>query len=115
MGLRRGFAVPGAEGDGLIDEQARLIIRWCLGKIEAFGPSDEQAVVEYGRHLARQARTIAKIANAIGNGEDANRIQRGLEKVTADEVKQQDFLRRLSEGLTLDEAIISLLPMAEGG
>jgi hypothetical protein len=100
--------------DGLDDEAAQRIIRWCIEKIEASPEQDERALAEYGHHLTQQARTVARIANHIQDGDDINSIRRRLQRLTADSVKQRSFFKLLDDSLPLDRYIDALLKIAEG-
>lgn len=99
--------------DGLDDTRAQRIIQWCIAHVEAFQPQNDQALTEYGHHLAQQARTVTKIANHIQDGDDVSRIRRRLQRLTADSAKQQSFLALLNSELTLDEYIEALLKIAD--
>ena len=100
--------------NGLTDAHAQRLIQWCLRRIEACGQPDESAMMAYGRKLAQRARTITRIVNDIQDGKAESHIQRGLERLTTAEAQRGDFIKRLHEGLTLDEAIGVLLQLAEG-
>ena len=101
--------------DGLTDEHAQLIIQWCLEKVETFQSQDDQELAEYGHYLTQRARTIAKIANHIQDGDDVRLIQRRLQRLTDHQSKQQSLLKLINKELPLDEYIHVVLKLAEEG
>ncbi len=81
--------------DGLGDEAAQGLLDWCAARVTAFTPTAECTLADYGQQLARQARTIARIATHIEDGDSRDRIERRLGQLTDDPSRQADFLHLL--------------------
>ncbi len=100
--------------DGLTDADARVVIQWMLDQVERFTPTAEQSLDAYGHHLARQARTISRIAAQIQDEDDPDRIARRLQRLTGNTDLQVTFLRLLKEQRPLQDYLRALCRIAEG-
>lgn len=100
--------------DGLEDAEAQIVLRWAIDRIEAFVPTTDQPLDDYGQTIARQARTIARAANYIRDGDAPDRLRRYLQRLTDDEAQRQGFLRQLEPKRPLRDYIHSLCRLAKG-
>ena len=100
--------------DGLTDADADVMIQWCVTQVERFEPTKAQNLETYGHHLARQARTICRIATHIQDSDERHGIQLRLRQLTDDTAQESAFLRSLDEQRPLCDYIQMLCRIAEG-
>lgn len=86
---------------GLDDSTADLIIKWAISQIEAAYESAD-LFSEVAKAIRDHARSVGRIGAMIANGENADRIQRRLQKL--------DLTIQMSDlPSDVEEAIIVLL------
>ena len=100
--------------DGLTDAEALVITQWCLDRVNAFEPTSEQSLEDYGQVLARQARTICRITSHIQAADERDRIERRLSRLTDDVAQQTAFLNLLDERRPLHDYLQVLCRLAAG-
>lgn len=106
------FMENAALTDGLGDEEAQSLLDWCAARVAAFTPTAERTLADYGQQLARQARTIARIASHIEDGDSRGRIERRLRQLTDDPSQQTGFLRLLDEPRPTQDYLQALFRIA---
>jgi len=100
--------------DGLSDEDAQSLLSWCEAQVTAFTPTADYTLADYGQHLARQARTIARLATHIEDGDAHDRIEQRLRQLTDDLAQQVDFLRLLDEPRPTQDYLQALYRIVAG-
>jgi hypothetical protein len=110
----KGFIDNEALADGLSDEDAQSLLNWCEAQVTAFTPTTDCTLAEYGRHLARQARTIARLATHIEDGDARDCIEQRLRQLTDDSTQQADFLRLLDDPRPTQDYLQALYRMLAG-
>src|SRR5687768_7493315 len=100
--------------DGLSDEDAQSLLSWCEAQVTAFTPTTDCTMADYGQHLARQARTIARLAIHIEDGDARDRIEQRLRQLTDDLAQQVDFLRLLDEPRPTQDYLQALYRIVAG-
>lgn len=108
------FLENAALTDGLGDEDAQGLLDWCAARVTAFTPTADCSLADYGQQLARQARTIARIATHIEDGDGRDRIQRRLRQLTDDPSQQTDFLRLLDQPRPTQDYLQALYRIVAG-
>jgi hypothetical protein len=109
-----GFLENEALTDGLSDEDAQSLLHWCEAQVTAFTPTASCTLADYGQYLARQARTMARLATHIEDGDARDRIEQRLRQLTDDAVQQADFLRLLDEARPTQDYLQVMFQMVAG-
>jgi hypothetical protein len=109
-----GFLENEALADGLSDEDAQSLLHWCEAQVTAFTPTANCTLADYGQHLARQARTMARLATHIEDGDSRDCIEQRLRQLTDDAVQQADFLRLLDAARPTQDYLQAMFQMVAG-
>jgi len=69
--------------DGLTDDDAQVIINWCIEEVETLfkTQSTESEIKEQTEKIKQKARLVCQIANDIQDGEGETKIRSCLEQV----------------------------------
>jgi hypothetical protein len=79
--------------DGLTDNDAQVIINWCINEIEKLfkTQSKEGEIIQQTDRIKQKAHLVCKIANDIQDDESQTKIRKDLEKI----INNQDDLNQI--------------------
>ncbi|MBM3238406.1 hypothetical protein FJZ31_19105 [Candidatus Poribacteria bacterium] len=97
--------------DGLTDEEANVIINWCIKEIEKLLEirTTESEIKQDMYRIKQKARLVCQIANDIHNGEGETKIRKHLERFITDRDNLNQLLALTEAGKPLAEQIQLLL------